>query len=271
MHTLTNNNTKFVITMKTNTVNIRTSEEDEVNLQKAAENLSILTDEKPSLSKAIRQGVKLLAETDPAAPILFFVNRKALRDIELNLSYGMEHLQLIYDAYLNAVGSAPTLEEITGWFGANRSNYLVVNTELIKESILLKMYLEQKAKYPGLQFTTDNVVLPDLTQLNEVCGQLIFIHEIDTRETMLWECYNIISDKVEIIPEAIETVKNRFRVYAITSEEKARLAVIRKLTAVMDTIKLTNQAQMIIPGFVDWDPEAGIYTAIQGYIKGYIK
>lgn len=257
--------------MKTNTVNIRTSEADEENLQKAAENLSILTDEKPSISKAIREGVKILAETDPAAPILFYVHRKALRDLEINLSYGMKHLQLIHDEYLKAVGKSPTIEEIKGWFGANRSNFLVTNTEVIREGILHKMYLEQKAMYPGLQFTTDNVILPDLDTLIEACSKLIFIHEIEDRETMLWECYQIISDKVEIIPSAIEAVKNRFRVYAITIEEKERLAWVRKICSLFDTRKLTNPAQMIIPGFVAWDDEAGVYTAVQGYIKGYIK
>lgn len=46
--------------MKSNTVNLRVSESDEETLQKAAENLSILADEKPSLSKAIRAGVNIL-------------------------------------------------------------------------------------------------------------------------------------------------------------------------------------------------------------------
>lgn len=257
--------------MKSNTVNLRVSESDEVNLQKAAENLSILTDEKPSLSKAIREGVKILAETDPAAPILFYVNRKALRDMELNLEYGVKHLQLIHDEYLNAVGKSPTMEEIEGWFGKYASNFLVTNTELIREGILLKMYMEQKDKYPGLQFTTDNVTLPDLAPLYEVCGKLIFISEIDNVETMLWECYQITLGKVEIIPEAIEVVKNRFRVYSITPEEKARLALIRKIAALMDTIKLTNPAQLVVPGFIIWDDEAGVYTAQQGYVKGFIK
>lgn len=257
--------------MKTNT----TSEEDKVNLKQAAENLSILTDEKSSLSKAIREGVKLLAETDPAKPELFYVNRQALRDLELNLSYGQKHLQLIIDEYKKAIGSYPTIEEIPGWFGAYRSNYLVTNTELIREGIVLKIYNEERTKCQklglNLQFTTDNVALPDLDPLFEVCGQLIFIHEINNMEIMLWQCYHIESGKVEIIPEALEIVKNSWRVYAVTLEEKARLAVIRKIAALMDTIKLTNPAQMIISGFVAWDDEAGVYTAVESYVKGYIK
>lgn len=257
--------------MKTNTVNLRVSESEGAALQQAAENLSKLTDEKPSVSKAIRAGVKLLAETDPDAPILFYVNRKALRDLEANLEYGKTHLQLIIDEYLKALGECPTMEEIQGWFGQNRSNFLVANNELIRESILHTLYLKQRAKYPDLQFTTDNVILPDLDKLFEVCHQLIFINDIETREEMLWQCYLVLSDKVEIIPDEIETTKNRWRVYAVSIDEKSRLAVIRKLAAVMDTIKVTNPSQMNIPGFVVWDDEAGIYTAAEQFIKGYIK
>jgi hypothetical protein len=257
--------------MKENTVNIRTSEEDEDNLKQAAENLSILNDDKPSLSKAIREGVKLLAEQDPTKPELFYVNRRALRDLEVNLEYGKQHLQLIYDEYLRATGNPPTMEEIQSWFGANKSNFLVANEALIREGILHKMYLEQKAKYPGLQFTYENVIIPDLNKLLEVCGQLIFIPEIEYRERMFWQCYKIAKDKIELIPEAIETVKNQYRVYAITPEEKARLAGMRKLCIILDTIRLSNPSQLNIPGFAVYDNEAGVFTPAENYIKGYIK
>jgi hypothetical protein len=133
------------------------------------------------------------------------------------------------------------------------------------------MYNEQRGKYPGLQFTTDNVILPDLEKLFEVCGQLIFISEIDKREIMFWQCFNIQDNKVEIITEAVEAVKNQWRVYAVTPDEKERLVWLRKICSLLDTRKLANPAQLIIPGFVFWDAEAGVYSPMQGYIKGYIK
>jgi hypothetical protein len=257
--------------MKENTVNIRTSEEDKENLQKAAENLSILTDEKPSLSKAIREGVKLLAEQDPTKPELFYVNRRALRDLEVNLEYGKQHLQLIYDEYLRATGNPPTMEEIQSWFGSAKSNFLVANAALIRESIVQKESVKHRAEVPWLQFDPDKIILPDLDKLLEVCSQLIFIPEIEYREKMFWQCYEIAKDKIELIPEAIEAVKNQYRIYAITPEEKARLAGIRKLCILMDTIRLSNPAMLNIPGFCSYDNEAGVFTPMENYIKGYIK
>jgi hypothetical protein len=257
--------------MKENTVNIRTSEEDKENLKQAAENLSILNDEKPSISKAIREGVKLLAEQDPIKPELFYVNRRALRDLEANLDYGMKHLQAIYDEYLKAIGTPPTMEEIQGWFGENKSNFLVANAALIRESIVQKECVKHRTEVPWLQFDPDKIILPDLDPLHEVCGELIFIPEIEHREKMYWQCYRIVKDKIELIPEAIEAVKNQWRVYAITPDEKARLAGIRKLCILMDTIRLSNPAQLNIPGFAVYDNEAGVFTPTESYIKGHIK
>jgi hypothetical protein len=257
--------------MKEFNYNLRTNEEDKETMKQAAENLSILTDEKPSISKAIRAGVKILAETDPNQPILFYVNRQALQDIQKNLEYGKAHLQAIHNEYLRALGHSPTMTEIESWFGVNRSNYLVTNRELLRESILIKLYMVQRAKYPDLQFTTDNVILPDLDPLIEACGQLIFIPEINRMELMLWMCFEIKDNEVCIIPEAVETFKNGYRVYAVTPEEKARLAAIKRLTAVMDAFKLSNPEQMNIPGVVSWDAEAGIYTAAEHYVKGFMK
>jgi hypothetical protein len=257
--------------MKENTINIRTSEEDKAELKQAAENLSILTEEKPSISKAIRAGVRILAEQDPNKPELFFVNRQALRDLEGHLDYALKNLQAIYDMYLKILGAPPTMEEITSWYGTARSNFMVANNELIREGIVNKKYIEQRGMYPGLQFGPDNVILPDLDELYEVCGRLIFVPGIEYKEYFFWQCYQIVEDKVEIIPEAVETVKNRWRVYAVTPDEKARLATIRKLCAVMDTIKLSNPAQLNIAGFVIYDNEAGVYVPGEYYIKGYVK
>jgi uncharacterized protein (DUF1778 family) len=254
--------------MKDNTINIRTSEEDEEILKQAAENLSILTDEKPSLSKAIRAGVKLLADQDPTKPELFHIKRNALRGLEANLEYGKAHLQLIVDEYVRATGSPPTMEEIESWFGNESRNFLVKNSELIKEGIRKKLYAEQQKLNPTLQF---NIILPDLEKLFEACSQLIFVPMIDFREMFFWQCYTITEGRVELLPVAVEAVKDGWRVYAVTPEEKARLGAIRKLCAVMDTIKLSRPSVLDIPGVLGWDDEAGVYSPHENYIKGYIK
>lgn len=262
--------------MKENTINIRTDEQGEADLKKAAENLSVMTDERPSISKAIRAGVKILAETDPSKPELFYIDRSALQDVQRNLEYGRDKLASIIRTYQDILGDTPTLPEIESWFGADRSNYLVTNKALIRESIVLKMYNEERAKCQKLglkiQLTTDNVILPDLDPLLEECGQLIFIPEINRREEMLWQCFAIDSDaSVDVVPEEVEAVKNRYRVYACTSEERARLSVMRKLCEAMNAVKISTPSQLNIPGFVVWDPEAGVYGPAEQWVKGYLK
>lgn len=209
-------------------------------------------------------------EAGPTVPILFFINRKALRDLESNINYGKQHLQQILNEYQKVAGSAPTLTELSAFFGSSRSNYLVADKELIRESILMKLYLQQKAKYPTLMFSSENIVLPDMEPLFEACSQLLYIPEIFMKEEMLWGCYQIQGDQVEIIPEAIEAVKNRFRSYAITNEERTRLATIQRLIAVINTIKLGNPSVMNIPGFTIYDDESGTFVPQENFIKCFI-
>jgi hypothetical protein len=255
--------------MKDNTIRIRTSEEDEVDLQKAAENLSILTDEKPSVSKAVRAGLKILAETDPNAPILFHVNRKALRDLEMNLDDGQTKLQAIIDEYVKVMGTPPTLDNIESWFGANRSDFLVTRKAVLDDHISTKIFEQSREKYKGVHF--DNIDMPNCDDLLEACNQLIFVHEVDNSEMLCWQCYQIISGKVELIPEAVEVIRSRFRQYATTPDEKARLKTVMAVCDILSKLKLANPSMLNIPGFLAYDGEAGIYSPLDHFIKGFIR
>ena len=253
--------------MKDNTINIRTSEEDQANLKQAAENLSILTDEKPSVSKAIRQGVKILAEQDPNKPELFHVNRKALRDLDVNLEAAQAKLQAIVDEYVKIINTPPTFDKIETWFGSNRSDFLVTKKAILEGHIGSLIFEMCRVKYPGIHF--DNIDLPDLDPLYEVCNQLIFIPEVDGSEVIYWQCYRIVKDRVELIPDAVEAVRNTFRTWAISIDEKARLATVKKLCDLLNTIKLPNSTMLNIAGFCAYDGEAGVYAPLEWYVKGY--
>jgi hypothetical protein len=256
--------------MKESTNTIRTSEEDEANLQKAAENLSILTDEKPSKSKALREGIKLLAETDPNAPILFHVNRKALRDLDVNLEAARDKLQVIVSEYSKVIGSPPTLDDVQTWFGANRSDFLVCKKAVLDDHISTKIFQQSREKYKGVHF--DNIDMPDCDDLLEACNQLIFIPEVDRSEILYWQCYRITaSGEVELLQDEIETVKGQFRQYAVTPDEKARLATVKKLCDLLNTIKLPNPSMLNIAGFCAYDGEAGVYAPLEWFVKGYAK
>jgi hypothetical protein len=203
-------------------------------------------------------------------PELCYIDREALREVEANLQYGKEHLQVIYDLFVKAAGSPPTMDGIGGWYGVNRDDFLVPKNNVITEQIRLKLYYDQRAKYPGLQFTIDNVTMPDLEELFEACGEIIFVPTVKSRERFFWNCYQIVGDKVEFIPHAVERVKNEFRAYAETPEEFARLRTVQQLAEVMNKIKISNPFQLVIPGFVTYDHEAARYVPVQHYVKGII-
>ena len=255
--------------MKENTINIRTSEEDEANLKQAAENLSVLTDEKPSVSKAIREAVKIMAEQDPNAPILFHVNRKALRDLEMNLDDGQTKLQAIIDEYNKIIGTPPTLDNVESWFGANRSDFLVTRKAVLDDHISTKIFEQSKEKYKGVHF--DYVDVPNCGDLLEACNQLIFVHEVDNSEMLCWQCYSIVNGKVELIPEAVEIIRGRYRQYATKQDEKARLATVLKVCDILNKLKLANPSMLNVAGFLAYDGEAGIYSPLEHFIKGYIR
>jgi hypothetical protein len=240
--------------MKENAAKKRPGESDEeVALRRAAENLGNLTN-----------------GTDITKPEIFFINRKALRDIKANLDYGLNHLQAIIDEYFKIVGEFPTMEEVESWFGNGGRDFLLLKRDILTDNITTKLCQKQKKDNPGRKISPDDLDL-DLDKLFEVSGQLIFIPDVNFRDTMLWTAYTITKGKVELIQEEAEPFKNRFRVYAETTLEKERLAKIQELCAVLGTIKLDHPTKLNIPDFVSWDAEAGMYVPSENYIKGYLR
>lgn len=199
-----------------------------------------------------------LEAREPVIPELFYVNRKALRDLEVNIEYGKSHLQKIIDEYKFLSGASPTLEVIKSWFGQKKNDFLVANEGAIKKSVLSSL-------------GKDSDESQDLSKLIEVCNQLIFIERVDSKEVMFWEVYRIESGTIELIPEEVKAIKNTYRMYATTIEEKMRLEEVRKLCAAMSNISLVNPAKLAIPGIVIYDDESGSFMPHKDFIKGYLK
>lgn len=200
-------------------------------------------------------------------PILVHENKEALRHLESHFEYALRQLQLIIDEYRKAAGITPAMEELASWFGQYTSDFMVAKRDLIRESILKALYIQQKAKYPELQFNYDNVPLPDLGNLSEAVGQLIFAPGIENKEYFFWDAYRIVNGKVEMVPEAVERAKDMWRCWAATAEEKKRLAEMRKLCTLLDTIKIPDPNMLNIAGFVSFDGDA--FAPREYYIKGY--
>jgi len=238
-----------------------------MNLEKAAKRLHKQTGEKQNTSKTIRTAVELAANQEPE---LFFCNRVALRQVDTNIEAGRAMLQTIIDQ-CQTIGVPVSIDEIQSWYGFGRSNLMVKNTEAIREMLMSKLFDVQRIKYPGLQFSRDNVLIPDLTELMEAAGKLIYIPEVAYREVgVCWNCYQVADGKVIILPEQTELIKNQFRAYATTPEQRAKLARAKTLCRALDAFvgdKDVQPEKLNIIGLCYFDPESGRYEPSDQYIK----
>lgn len=198
---------------------------------------------------------------EPFKPELFYVNRKALRELEVNLEYGKTHLQKIIDEFQIVSGTIPTMEEVASWFGSHKNDFLVANEGSIEKSV---------SKYISGPAGKDQTK-PDLKDLFNTCHQLIYIQPVDSKEMVHWNVYRIVSGNIELIQEEAEAIKNTFRIHAISKEEVERLTEVRRLCAIMNSLKLINKAKISVPGIVFFDDESGSFTPHEDYIKGYLK
>jgi hypothetical protein len=257
--------------MKRERIAMRTSIDDEKLIQQAVQNLAEATGKKQSVSKAIRKGLTILADTPPPSskPELFFINRRALKDMDINIAEGLTILQSILDQ-LAKIGISASLEEIESWFGIGIKKIGVTNREKIKETVISKLFDNQKVKYQGLQFERANVQIPDLTELFEACNRVIFVREVEFKEVGLyWHCYELIDGKVNTIPERVEKVKNKYRSYATTPHEKQKLQKARELCEILGKLKegeVFPAEKLNLSGVAFWDAESGRFEPHWQYI-----
>lgn len=244
-------------------IDLLASVSDEQNLQKVAQKLGTTT-----LTKTIFQSVKQVANSSPD---LFFCNRAALRETDLNIEQGKKLLQTLLNELEKVVpGLMVTIDEIRGWFSKGRA-MMVANSEAIREFVIDKLFESQNKRYPGLNFSRDNVDMPDLSGLMDAAGKLIEVPEINMKEWgVLWSCYQISECNVKIIPAKVEQFKSQFRCYAETSEERARLAKVRVLCESLDNFikgETIEPALLKITDVLYFDSEAFHYVPAEGFIK----
>ena len=248
-------------------IDLRASSEDEINLRKAATKLGTT-----KMTKVIFQSVKQVAE---GTPDLFFCNRVAIRDVDNNINAGQRLLQVLVDEFTKVLpGVDVTVDEIASFYGKGRGDLMVPNRLAIREFLIDKLFDNQRNRYPGLKFTRENVELPDLGELMEAAGRLIEIPEISMRETgLFWNCYVISESKVLTLPDKIEEVKNQFRCYAETSEERARLSKVLELCEFMTGFAkdLPDPAKLNVPNVCYYDFESARFEPSEYYIKFSLK
>jgi hypothetical protein len=262
---------------QTGQLNLKTTPEDELIIQKARENFSAATGKKETVSKTIRKGLEHLANTPPpsAKPELFYINRRAIRDVDTNIEQGRANLQNFFDEFLIVTSGLPiSLNEIQGLFGTGRTNYGVCNKPALRELIIDKLIEGKSTSVGGLKLSEEMlrslVILPDLENLHEAGDRIFDLPMVNYRDVFYWQVYEIKEDKINIITTEVERVKDGFRAFASTPLERQKLSKVRELCELLGKLienQVFNPEKLNIKGLCYWDKESARFEPDQQYIK----
>jgi hypothetical protein len=248
-------------------IDLKASAQDELLLQKAASKMMAETGGKVNVSKVLFHSVKEYVSQEPE---LFFCNRNAIRQAEQNIEAGREKLQAVIDQ-CRAIGVSVTIGQVQGWFGTGRGSFMVANEQAIRETVVSLLLEKQLDKYPGLQFTRDNVAVGDLEPLFETAREIIYLPDVNYREVgVYWSSYSISEGRVSVIPEEVEKVKEQFRCYATTTEQREKLARVKTLCRALDAFmkgKDVPYDNIALRGICYYDSETGRYEPSEQYIR----
>jgi hypothetical protein len=254
--------------MKSDQINLRTSSEDRELIKQAAKKLQ--PGQKQNVSKTIRAAVELVANQ---VPDLFFINRPAIRDIDKNIEQGRAKLQVVINEFNAVTGKTLTIDELQKFVFDGRSKYMVPNYDYIREQVTTKLIEGKSGEIVGLQLSEaklrELVVIPDLSLLMEAVKDIGNVSMVMFREMFYWNAYQISDGKVIIIPEQVELIKNQFRCYAETAQERQKLVKVRNLCRILDSFieDSISPEKLNIAGLCYFDLESGRFEPSEQYIK----
>lgn len=249
--------------MKEKRIDLRASKADEMNIQRAAEKMG--TD---NLSQTILKSVELVANQEPE---LFICNRPNIRKIDQNIDYVLIYLQKFVDEFIKIIEQPPTLEDIQyALAGSCKLGSAAITEAAVRELVSKKLYEQARAKHPDLNITIDLLPVKDLTNLIEISNMLDSAPSISVLISgIYWNCYQISNNgKVTVIPEAVEQRKDLERAFAVSPEEKRRLAKVRELCSFLNSFLMDKELspnQVLTTVYVD--SETGRFEPSGFYIK----
>lgn len=244
---------------------------DSVNLKKASAKLN--PGRKPNASKTIRAAVELAANHEPE---LFLVNRPAIRQIDKNIEAGRDKLQTVINEFKAVTGKVLTMVELQTFVEGSRRRYLAPKFETIRELVITKLIEGKGGEVAGIQLSEaklrELVILPDLTNLMAAVEDVVNVPEVNYQEIFYWHCYHVAEGKVTIIPEQVEQVKNQYRCFAMTSQERTKLSRVKGLcnslnTFIEDTDLTPSPSRLDVKGVCYYDPESRRFEPSEQYIK----
>ena len=248
---------------KVKRIDLKASEVDEKNLQKAAQKMGTT-----KVSKVIFNAVENFANQPPE---LFFCDRDSIRGIERTVNYGLIYLQKFVDEFKAVTGLTLTLAEMEVVFeGLGKLYSQSIVQEAIRQTVLTKSYQKLKAEHPDFTFSIDNVPEKDLTALFEIADQVTNVPEvrIGMRPVIFYHCYTINGGILSVILDEVEKLKSNYRFYATSPAELKKLQKVKNLCQALNEIMEDPE---ILPDkiftLIYFDFEAKRFSPSGAYIK----
>lgn len=213
-------------------------------------------------------------------PELFYENKQILRQIELNIQQGKECIQGIVDEFMSLTSSPITIEEIQGFVGSGRSDYMLINRKAILTTIKEKLndneysnsLSDNLAENQNDQSDLIEVPDPDIENLIAAIKKLNYIQNVNFFEIIHWQCYQVQNEKVIIIPDEVNQAEAGFRIFAVSQQEKIKLTQVRELCNCLNHILSENHKEIApgnleIRGVAHYDNEAKSFFPAERFIK----
>ena len=255
--------------MKSNRIEIRTSDADENIIQLAADKLERITGTKGMKSRTILAAVKEYATSEPE---MFFCNRAAIEEVRLSVEYGIDTLNNFMNEFFDVTGISLNYSELqTALFGVNKMDGKVILTESIEQLVSEKKCEEMREKYPDFMFTKDQIKPVDISKLVDLAVNFNF-PVVQTKEPgIYWSVYGIENGKIHVIPEQLEKLFIPYRSYAESIIEHEKLTLVKELCRVLNQFlkysDVSTPQQFTIPYVVEYDVFSNTFKPHSQFVK----
>jgi hypothetical protein len=248
-------------------IDLKAKPQDEQNLRKAAEKLGTT-----KVSKVIFDSVKQVANQEPE---VFFCNRVGIRQTDENIIYGQLHLNKFCDEFKAVTGSLLSFDELQTLFeniGKLGSETIIQRD--IRELVKLKLYQRLVENHPDMTVSMDNVPTKDLGNLYDIAEKLDQIPEVENRFAgIFWNAYQMGNEnKIVVIQEEVERLKNTYRKSADSQIEKKKLAKVKELCSVLNSF--LDDPEVIPENLISvfyFDPESKRFEPTGNFIKNSLR
>jgi len=222
-------------------------------------------------SRVILHSVKTFAEQEPD---LFYINRTCIEAVSLNVEQGRARLQAIIDEFLKVVGKPITIDELSRLYGTGRTNAGIVDQAALKELVISKLVQGKDTTVGGLKLSEEMLksllIVPDLTELMDAAQQLTDLPMVNYKDVFYWSVYTLDADgKVSVLPAQVELIFDQFRGYAVTPDQRSKLAKVKTLCRVLDVFiadKDVSGDKLNISGLVHYDNLSGRMEPSEQYV-----